>query len=279
MNTVRWNVFNDAVVNSFNVYRAVTGVVITFPNAIVAGDRFLFAATSPQVQLVTLTSGTPTIASVAADITTQARGVKVTVVGNELFIRCTARENPKLKLLDCPFLAHAGQGARIIIPANEWIPIASVPFVAGQFSYTHGDTGGDPLDWYHVTSVTAGVESIPSQNQQALIVPEDFCVVEGRVIDLQNNPIAGAEVKATVMIPVGVSDNSGIIKKSKTVVSDELGRWNLPILQGQQVLFEIPLIGYNQVVLIPTQAYILFKDLVPLNDHYFAPAGETSIGI
>jgi hypothetical protein len=280
-NKVRWHVFDDADVDSFNVYRAITGLTVTFPNALQSGDKLTFAATSPQQQTVTLRPDAPSIDTVLADINSQAKGIEASksTDNTELFIRCTAKTNPKLKLFSCSFLTHLGEQPRIIVAKLEWSVVGNVLFEEGTSAYGFDDENGDPLDWYHVTSIKDSVESIPSQDQQALLVPEDFCVVEGRIVDIQNNPISGAEVKASIMIPVGTSDNAGITVQSKSMVSDSLGRWNLPILQKQQVLFEIPAIRYNQVVEIPEQPYILFKDLKPLNDHYFAPAGEPEGGV
>lgn len=268
-NKVRWNVFADADVDSFNVYRAITGITVGFPNSLVVGDKLVFAAASSQMQTVTLGAAVPTIDTVLADINAQAQGLKATKSGTNLYVRCTARDNPKLKLYACSFLTNTSQAVRIVVAKLEWVTIAPVPFVIGQVAYEYDDVAGDPLDWYHITSVKTGVESVPSQDQQALIVPEDFCVIEGRVVDLQNNPIANAEVKASVMVPVGMTSNAGIAKRCKSVVTDELGRWNLPILQGQQILFQIPVVGYNQVILVPAQDFILFKDLKPVDDYNF----------
>jgi hypothetical protein len=45
-------------------------------------------------------------------------------------------------------------------------------------------------------------------------------------------------------------------------------------MQGQEVLLQIPSIGYNQVVVIPNQSYVLFTDLAPEIDYYYSPTGE-----
>ena len=278
--TILWNIFSDAVVDSFNIYRSITGITVTFPNSLAAGDTLVFAATSPKKQTVTLSVGVPTIDTVLADINAQAHGLKAvkSTSGTTLYIRCTSNTNPKLKLYPCTFLTHTGQTVRIIAPKSEWSLLTSLGTILNQTAYDYPDPNGDSTDWYRITTVTGIIESLPSQDQKASVVPGvpgSFCVVEGRVIDLQNRPVASAHVRATIMIPVGVNSNSGVTKRRKVVITDSFGRWSMPILQKQQVLFEIPAIGYNQVIKVPEENFALFKDLAANNDYYFNPAGES----
>jgi hypothetical protein len=111
-------------------------------------------------------------------------------------------------------------------------------------------------------------------DQQSFIVPESLCMVEGRITDLQNSPVVGAEVSASILVPVHATSNTGLSTPEITTITDELGRWSMPLIQGQQVLFLIPSIGYNQVVTLPTTSAVLFNELKPVNDYYFSTTGD-----
>jgi len=273
--TLVWSTFADANCDSFNIYRAITGIAVTFPNALQTGDIFLFSATSPTQQTVQITA--TDITSVASAINTKAKGIKASIsqTGTTLFIRCTANKDAKLKLYSCTFLTHTDQTVRIITPHSEFNFIASSPRVSGIYDYQYPDVNGDVSDWYYMTSVNSGVESLPTQNMQALPNPNTLCVVEGRVIDLQNRPITGAQVLVQSLPPVGMANNSGIFLPNVIAVTDMYGRWTLPLIQCQSVLFRIPSISYNQVVVIPAQTYVLFKDLAPIDTYFYA---ESALG-
>jgi hypothetical protein len=277
MTKLVWSTFSEADCQSFNIYRAITGIAIDFPNGLLSGDTFIFAATSNMTQMVRITS--TDIDSVAAAITAQSVGLSVTksLSGTTLFIRCSASQNPKLKLVSCSFLMHTAQAVRTIIPRSEFVLIGNQPRVANVFAYQHTDNDGAPSDWYRLTSVKASVESLPTLPMQALISPESLCVVEGRVIDAQNRSVSGAEVRIAVDPQVGVSENTGITTSDVVTRTDKDGRWSIPLPQNQSVLFRIPSIGYNQFVTIPAQAFILFKDLVPTDDVFDQAAGSVRV--
>lgn len=277
--TLKWNAYADAAPDSFNVYRAVTGVVISFPNSIAAGDVFLFQATNRDVQRVTINSAA-TIDDVANSINQKAKGLKATKSedGTKLFLRCTAKQNPKLKIQPCSFAANAGISSGLYTAQKEYDLVDTVVFVPDQFYYEFLDVDGDRLDWYRISSVTGGMESLPSIAAQPIIAPPSLCVVEGRISDMQNNPIAGAVVQAKVEVPLGSTDNTGLTLPGITTETDALGRWSLPLIRSQLVLFQIEAIGYNEVLVIPDASYALFKDLKPANDHLFAPGGDPLAG-
>lgn len=271
--TLKWTAFADTVADSYKLYKAITGFSIPFPNSLIIGNQFIFAATSPDRQVVTLT-GT-SISQVAANLNA-AKGIQATPnqAGTALLVRCTARDNPKLKLYACTALTSLGMVPSLIGPKENFQLLTTIPFVSGTFEYSYIDVDGNALDYYHLTTVDGSTESLPTQDLQPVLTPESVCIIEGRIIDSQNNPIVGAEVKAQIQVPVGVSDNSGIRTGVKTVITDSLGRWSIPILQGQLVLFQIEAIGYNNVVAVPATPFVLFKDLIPVDDHVFGDTNQ-----
>lgn len=267
--TLRWNTFDDAAPDSFNVYRSFVGLTIDFPNDLAVGDKLIFAVTSETRQTITLAR--TTIAQVVEDINAQAHGLVATknTANTKLFLRATASVNPKLKLYPCAFLTNTDQAVRLIGPKSEFSLVGNVPFVAGTSEYSFEDADGDSLDFYHLTTVTGSDESIPSIDLQPIVIPAEVCTVEGRVIDGQNRPIVSVVVKATVVIPVGMEQNSSIIPTPVQILTDSLGRWSLSFIRCQLVLFQIEAVGYNQVVSIPNLSAALFRDLKPVDDYVF----------
>lgn len=266
--TLKWTAFADTAADHYKLYKAITGFSIPFPNSLLVGDLFIFSATSQDRQIVTLT-GT-SISQVAANLN-GARGIHATanLAGTTLFVRCTARDNPKLKTFPCTFLTHLSMTPSLIGTKENFQLITTIAFVPGTFNYSYTDLDGNALDFYHLTTVIGSTESLPTQDLQPILTPESICVIEGRVIDSQNDPVVGAEVKAQIQVPVGISDNAGILTGPKTVITDSLGRWSMPILQGQLVLFQIESVGYNSVVAVPATPFVLFKDLAPVDDAVF----------
>lgn len=274
MINLSWSTYNDSSVDTFNVYRSITGISIPFPNSLQSGDVLQFSATSPTVQRVTITA--TDITSVVAAINTQGKGIQATAntASTAILLRCTATVNPKLKLYPCTFLTDTGIPVQLVAPKMNPSLVGTVAGVTAPSNYTFSDADGSPYDYYYITSVKSSVESIPSIWQKPLVTPESLCVIEGRVKSLQNNPIVGAEVKMSPIGGVATSDSSGVVFPPLIAYTDDLGRWSLPVLQGTQLLVQIPSVGYNQVVEIPAQSYELFSNLAPVNDYYFSPDGD-----
>lgn len=274
--TVYWSTFLGADCDSFNLYRAMTGIAVEFPNSLQVGDQLIFSATTTTVQTVTLTA--TDIDGVAVAINA-AKGVKATKSqsGAFLYIRATANTpDAKFKLLPCTFATHIGETPRLVPPRTEFEPLFSQPRLVDTFDYGYPDADGDASDWYHITSVSGAVESIPSLDMQALPTPDPFCVVEGRVTDLQNRPVVGVEVRVQSLPPPHITSNAGLITTEVVATTDSYGRWAVALLQGQSVLFRIPAVSYNNTVTIPAQRYILFKDLVPTSNDFYGDPSETA---
>jgi hypothetical protein len=276
MTTIGWNVYSDAEPDSFDVYRAITGVKFSFPNALQAGDILLFQATTRDLQKLVVAAAD--IDSVVALLNT-AHGIKAVKSGTDVYVRCSARTNPKLKIQPCSFAANAGIPSGLYNERQNFVVIGNVPFITGTSVYSFADADGDPLDWYHIVSITGADRSLPSIDMQALLTPPGLCNVEGRVSDLQNRPVVGVLVDAHIQIPVGKVENTGLVTPNVQTITDCMGRWSLPLLRNQLVLFQIEAIGYNEVLVVPDAAFALFKDLKPVDDHLFTPGGDPIGGV
>jgi hypothetical protein len=278
-NKPRWHTYLDTDADSFNLYRSIVGIIVPFPNSLTIGDKLVFSVTSNDVQKVILTA--TDIDTVVSDINENGNGVIAMkdVGGTNLLIRSKSKIDPRFKLYPCTFATNTSQTPRSILPRTEFNLLANIAFVNTQSDYEYEDVDGYCNDWYRITTIKGANESKPSQ-AQPVIDADDICVVEGSLADLKSDPVAGVVIKAIIAVPVGTGsypghfDNAGLIKKEISTVTDEEGRWSFGVMKSKLVIFQIEDIGYNQAINVPNQPYILFKDLIATNDHYYNPPGE-----
>lgn len=273
MISLYWLAFLDANCTVFNVYRAITGFIIPFPNSIATSDSLIFSSTSQDTQ--TITFGAVDIDSMLAQINSVGKGVKATknLSDTKLFVRCVATVKARMKLYPSALLTKIGQAPRIIVPSLEYQQVGTVSRVNGTYNYSFTDPDGSSHDWYYITSVSNS-ESIPSRAAQPVIPLELMCVLEGRITDSQNNPAGGAEISATLGQLESHGDNQSMIKPPVKTITDSFGRFLLPLVRCQQYVLQVPSIGYNETILLPNQDVANLNQLVPTLAGRFSPFGD-----
>lgn len=93
-------------------------------------------------------------------------------------------------------------------------------------------------------------------------VAPDLCSVQGSIVSSQGEPRANALVRATLepVLTVGL----GRAVEADRVVgtyTNELGDFDLALVQGGIFRLEVESVGYNRRVTIPAAASVLFTDL------------------
>jgi len=274
MINLNWFTYENADCDSFNIYKAVTGLVVAYPNALVIGDTLKFSATSPVPQEITLTA--VDINSVIAKINSLGKGVLASrnISGDKLYIRCTAKSGAKFILRPCLFATHTTQTPRIVTPGLEFTLVANVARTTGVFDYTYEDASGDQLDLYRLTSVKGADESLPSVTLTPSIPSPALCLLEGRITDASNHPVVGIKVSAEVRIDPAMIDRAVLTQGTITTATDEYGRFTLSLIQQQAYLLQIPAVGYNEVVIMPEQSVVNLIDISPTLAHLFSPFGD-----
>lgn len=271
---VSWAAYNDATASSFNVYRSVPGLTISFPNSLVIGDQLIFSATSLTMQTITFTA--VDINSVVSQFNSGAAGAYAALdyTGTKVIIRAKATLNSKFKLYPCTFATHTSQAPRTIVPQLEWSLIGSVNFSANVYSYSYTDVDGTELDSYRITSVASSVESLPSLVEMPQLGTDTLCAVEGRVCDSQNRPVVGMLIQAQPRLPETYSDGHGVDQHYVQVYTDGFGRFSLYLSRGAIYLLQIPNVGYNETVCVPDLPSAGFIDLIPTLAGRFSPFGD-----
>lgn len=269
-----WDTFDDATCTAFNVYRAVPGFIVDFPNSLAANDTLVFSATSPTIQKISFP--TVTIDAVVAQFNDLALGIVATKnqAGNAIIFRLSGKRHPRLKLYACTFLTDTGEVPRTIVPRLEWELVGTVTFVSGTTSYTFSDADGTEYDSYRITSVVGSTESLPSLVQAPQIGTSLLCAIEGRVVANANNPVHHLEVRAKIQVPMDCQDGHGIDGKYTFVYTDLYGRFTIYLPRCKGYLLQIPAVGYNESIIVPDQASANFLDIVPTLANDFSPFGD-----
>jgi hypothetical protein len=258
-------------VDTYNVYRSVPGLVVDFPNALQVGDALRLAVVSPDIQTVTFT-GT-SAEDFADDINAQVRGLKASAStdGASVALRLTGGRG-RIKFFKSPGLANLGLAPKIVVPRLEFSLVGSVSGTLDpqEDTINFSDETGDILDTYRVTSVTSGVESLPSASFSPQIIGADLCVVEARFITPNGRPIEGVSTRAKLAYP----DGSGVGDSIIEVYSDVYGRVALPLLQGHQYILAIPAIGYNETIDVPKTRWLDLSTWPATLKALFSPFGD-----
>lgn len=275
MISVKWRVFTDADCDSFNVYRSIPGVVIDFPNLLAPGDVLKFSVNASDVQEITFTAAD--IDTILATFNAVAKGAVATKSADntKLFIRVKG-SNPKLKLYPSSFLSHTNQSPRIIVPKLEWNLIGSVALDSPTLDYSYDDADGTEFDFYRITSVKEGIESLPTVIQKAQLSTDDLCFVEGRIVNAQNRPIVGMTIKTRLAVPE--SEKSSAVSLGADILSyktDEFGRFLMILPRFQQYRVDIEALGYSWVVDVPDLPFVGLNQLIITKKHLFAPLGDS----
>jgi hypothetical protein len=94
------------------------------------------------------------------------------------------------------------------------------------------------------------------------VVAPKLCAIRGTVFDPQGRPEANVLIRATIE-PV-YTDGLGRTARADHVVithSNELGDFELQLVQGVTARLEIDDVGYDRRITVPAQAFVYFTDL------------------
>jgi hypothetical protein len=252
VNTLTWFNYDDTSADTiFGVYRSIPGIEFLF-SSLSANPKFRFAATSPDIQEITI--DTSNIDAAVASLNA-GKGIKAnkTSDGLSIQIRLTAQSNARLKFYSCTFIEDLNIAPNtIIVPGLNFQQLDTVAYIETVEPYEFEDVDGDFMDLYYVTTILDGKESIPSIEIAPLLPGVNYCITEARFIDVQGRPVHGVEMTAE---PAYLDTQSMSANKVK-VVSDAYGRVSLPLVQCQYYVLHIPAIGYNQFIKVPQADFL-----------------------
>jgi len=78
------------------------------------------------------------------------------------------------------------------------------------------------------------------------------CKIFGTLRDVSNKPLAGQKVEAYLNRAGYFTHKAGLIGYATTVLTDESGYFELPLIQGLNVTISAPIIGFTQRGFVPT---------------------------
>lgn len=252
MNTLTWFNYDDTDADSFKIYKSIPGIKFLFSAIVTENPTFRFAATSPDLQEITLDS---TNIDTLVTSLGQARGIEVKKSSDNLsvIIRLTAQKNARLKFYQSDLASDLGiTTGTIIVPGVSFSVAGTQVYIDQVEPYEFDDVDGHPLDWYYITSVKGLEESLPSFIQAPLLPGAMYCIAEARFVDIQGRPVKGVEVTAEPAL----LDSANMASNKITIKSDSYGRVSLPLIQCQDYVLHIPAIGYNQFISVPEANFL-----------------------
>lgn len=260
----RWLPFDNATnIVSFNVYRSIIG----FTGKIgvnVSGKTLQLKVNNDTVQTVIFGSD-PVL-----DLTTQVDGGAAYLNYDQdgFLFRSDIREAPGFVEIvggDAMPLLEIG-AARLISEKSEDGLIANV-LVDNRPStefYEYRDNDGSLLDWYALTSLDNNDnESAKTAYMQPIQSTKPLCVVEGTLCNIEGARLVDQDITYSIAEnAVGVGDRSSIGVAPLFVRTTHNGRFSFAIIQGVDILLEIPSIGFSSVVSVPNQNFVFLNDLI-----------------
>lgn len=80
----------------------------------------------------------------------------------------------------------------------------------------------------------------------------DMCVIYGTLRDVSNRPLVGQKVEAYLNRAGYFTHKAGLIGYAATVLTDESGYFEIPLIQKLDVTINVPVIGFTQRGFVPT---------------------------
>ena len=164
-------------------------------------------------------------------------------------------------------LTKLGQTVRRITEKSEAFLLRKILY--GTNSYN--DMLGLTNDWYTLSTVNPlGIESNPIPLKQAIPASGFLCHIQGYIIDLQGKRIPDVEISARLIAPPRDYNGAGsLLDTTMSTLSQEDGSFELAILQGTEVIFEINKTRVSDSVIVPYQDYVEWNTLPLHYGHWY----------
>ena len=270
MITLKWSRFPESYITSYNVYRAIIGFKAPIVNIVGKTLILRMNGGTPQTIMFNTMSIVDTINSVL-------NGGKAypSQDGFNFYVRSIIRQAPgSVEIMGGSALMDLGLSAKLITEKSDAMIIANpLANVNPNAAETFTDPDGVFEDFYAIASISpTSIESLKTPWQQPIQSAGPICVVEGLITDVQGVRIPDCEIIANLVVPPKNLQMAYITKEPVRTLTSVDGRFSLPLLQGALVKFEVPSIGYSQMVTIPSKSYIFMKDLL-VDEDYAYPTG------
>jgi len=160
---------------------------------------------------------------------------------------------------------------------GPWTTIATVvndktgpQYLSGTSQFFFDDAAGLDTDYYQVRAV-AGVEASPySARRQADPPLEPRCRVWGRLLNLDSTPIEppdGVEIIFTIKSTQRTKSGQivgaiGVGEEQLAVFADADGDWEADLLQGAEVVIDIPAANLTKTFVVPATDEAEFTTLI-----------------
>lgn len=265
MITLRWAPFPEANVANYKVYRSIIGFRAPLISlATMNGKTLQLKLNGGATQTITFDGTTPVVNKINATLT--GGRAYTSIADNTYFLlRSDLREAPgSVQIIGGTALAPLGLTARTISEKSEDLLLATVAALVDPLELVeYDDEDGALQDFYAISTLDSFAnESLKTAYLQPIATTGKICVMEGIIIDVQGVRVPDAEITAQlVAFPQSQAPASGIGVEPVSTLSGPDGRFSLPLLQGAQVILEIPVLKFSKTIAVPAKSFEFITDL------------------
>ena len=264
---VRWYPYPENSIFSYNVYKSIVGfqTPTALPFGLIPGDTLDIMVDNTTVQTITFPREFTVIKDMVDFLNTVLVGAKAFAVGNKLMVRDNTLGF--IEVVGGTAMSKLGQTARRITEKSEFFLTTNVLYGINSFN----DMLGLSSDWYSLSTMNKlGVESTQVPPKQAVPASGFLCHIQGYIIDLQGRRITDVAISARLVAPPRDYNGAGsLLEATMSTLSQEDGTFQLDILQGTEVIFEINKTRVSDAVIVPYQDYIDWNELPLYSAHRY----------
>jgi hypothetical protein len=189
-------------------------------------------------------------------------------------VRSDIREAPgSVEILGGTALVALSLVVGLITEKNTDRLIATIPASEAEGSEVNmDDPDGVLQDWYAISTVSSlGQESLRSNYRQPITTTGPLCALEGVVVNLQGARIPDAEIRATIISPPQTPGTGMpyVAVAPITTLSGPDGRFSLVLLQGAEVMLEIPAVNFSRNIEVPQKSFEFINNIAVDLDYQF----------
>lgn len=103
----------------------------------------------------------------------------------------------------------------------------------------------------YIFSYSDGVREIHDVGEVNVTANNPMCLIFGTVITASGAPVADAKVEVLLNRTGFFTNVNGFLGRGSTVITDEAGYFEVPVVQGLNVTISIPAIGFSTRGIVP----------------------------
>ena len=270
LNTLRWCLLDNFESDEFQIYKSFTGFVTAnqAPFGLSKGDALKLKINNQKVQSIRF-DREYAIGDLIDLLNEGFEGLEVSKKSDSdqlIFRSKLSCEDSFIEVFGGSALSKMGLTKGTYSQNGDFSLWATVTGDTSEYA----DPDGDLNDLYYITNVKDSNIYKNTTIMGPSKVHGEICVIEGFLYSLNGTRVADVEVRAKIVCPPENYFPGGYIQEEYvSYLTDESGRFSLPVLRGAKILFEIHKARVSDPVQVPGQPFVFFDELDIYGDYKF----------